>query len=69
MDSDVLFEAQSADGRRVAVVSQLTHLDGSEEFQVDLYLGDALGSELTHYTTNFEQAKQLAKDLSSNFTH
>ena len=67
MDSDVLFEAQSADGRRVAVVSQLTHLDGTKEFQVDLYVADALGSELTHYTPTFESACQLAKDLSANF--
>lgn len=68
MDCDILFQAESLDGRRVAVVSHLTHLDGSEEYQVDLYLGDALGSDLTHYTTTFEQAQQLAQDLSSNFT-
>jgi hypothetical protein len=68
MDNDVLFESQSPDGRRVAVVTHLTHLDGSEEFQVDLYLGDALGSELTHYTSNLIEAQKLAKDLSSNFS-
>ena len=68
MDSDVLFQAESLDGRRVAVVSHLTHLDGTEEYQVDLYLGDALGSDLTHYTATFEQAKQLAQDLSSTLT-
>lgn len=67
MDSDVLFQAQSADERRLAVVTQLTHLDGSQEFQVDLYVGDALGSDLTHYTPTYEAACQLAKDLSEHF--
>jgi len=64
MDNDVLFQAQSADGHRVAVVTQLTHLDGSEEFQVDLYLGDTLGSDSTLYTQSYDAAKQMAKDLS-----
>ena len=65
MDTDILFQSESLDGRRVAVVTQLKHFDGSEEFQVDLYIGDTLGSDLTHYTDTFDEACQLAKDLST----
>ena len=67
MDTDILFQSKSLDGRRVAVVTSLKHLDGSKEFQVDLYIGDALGSDLTHYTETFDQACQLATDLSTTF--
>ncbi len=38
MDTDILFQSESLDGRRVAVVTSLKHLDGSQEFQVDLYI-------------------------------
>jgi len=67
MDTDILFQSESLDGRCVAVVTQLKHLDGSQEFQVDLYIGDALGSDLTHYTETFDQACHLATDLSTTF--
>ena len=69
MDNDILFQSESHDGRRLAVVTLLTHLDGSPEFQIDLYLGDALDSDLTNYTQTFDQACQLAKDLSHSFSH
>ena len=63
MDSDVLFQSESLDGMRVAVVSSLTHFDGSPEFQIDLYISDSLGSEETHYLPTLEEAKNLAKEL------
>jgi len=63
MDSDVVFQTKSADERMLAVVTPLTHFDGATEFQVDLYVGDSLGSSETHYTDTLEQARELAKAL------
>ena len=60
MDPYVLFQTQSADGRVLAIVSPLTHFDGATEFQVDVYVGDSLGSSQTHYKDTLEQARELA---------
>ena len=68
MDSDVLFQSESLAGMRVAVVSSLTHFDGSPEFQIDLYISDSLGSEETHYLPTLEEAKNLAKELTHRNT-
>ncbi len=60
MDTDVLFQTLSTDGRVLAIVTPLTHFDGATEFQVDVYVGDNLGSSHTHYTDTLEQARELA---------
>jgi hypothetical protein len=63
MDNDLLFQSESLDGVRVAVVTGLTHFDGTPEFQVDLYVSDSLGAEETHYMPSLEEAKNLALAL------
>jgi hypothetical protein len=63
MDTDLLFQSESIDGSTVAVVTMMTHFDGSPEYQVDLYLSDSLGAEETHYLPTLEGAKALAAML------
>jgi hypothetical protein len=63
MNNDVLFQSESLDGSTVAVVTMMTHFDGSPEYQVDLYLSDSLGAEATHYLPTLEDAKELAAAL------
>ena len=63
MDTDLLFQSESIDGSKVAVVTMMTHFDGSPEYQVDLYLSDSLGAEATHYLPTLEEAKELAAAL------
>jgi hypothetical protein len=63
MHNDLLFQSESLDGVRVAVVTGLTHFDGTPEFQVDLYVSDSLGAEETHYLPSLEAAKNLALTL------
>jgi hypothetical protein len=65
MDDDLLFQSESLDGSKVAVVTVMTHFDQTLEYQVDLYLSDSLGAEETHYCNSLDEAQQLALTLTS----
>jgi hypothetical protein len=64
-DPDVIFQRESLDGTRLALVSLITHVDQSVEYQVDYYLGDSLDAQETHYCSHEAQARALAHSLTS----